>query len=218
MILLLSEKLTTIDHPIFQQSIRYIQAQLGNTRLEPLEQEVLERLIHTSGDFSIQNLLKFSPDACQKGILALKNGAPIITDTTMAQVGIGTMARKTLQPSLHCALDWAPSEKELTDIPRTVSGMLAACNDLSKKWVGHQSPIVVIGSAPKALIALIELISAGKFVPSLVIGMPVGFISVLESKRLLSNTLVPQIRLEGNRGGAALAAASVNALLRAAIN
>ena len=70
-----------LDHPIFQESILYIQSKLGYTGLDPLEQDVLERLIHTSGDFSIQPLLKFSPDACRKGMVALKGGAPIITDT-----------------------------------------------------------------------------------------------------------------------------------------
>ncbi len=210
------EKLTSIDHPIFHRSIRYIRAQIGNTSLDPIEEQVLERLIHTSGDFEIQNLLHFSNGACIAGISALKNGAPIITDTSMAAAAVRPMASKTLSASVHCALDWSP-ENGLNGMTRTAIGMQIACKQFSQEFQGDRSPVVVIGSSPTALIAILDLVSSKEFSPSLVIGMPVGFISVLESKKLLSTTHIPQIIINGHRGGAALAAAAANSLLRASV-
>ncbi len=209
--------MTSIDHPIFQESIRLIQSKLVDTGLDHLEQEVLERLIHTSGDFGIQSLLKFSSGACEAGLSALKAGAPILTDTSMAAVAIKPMASKTLNSIVKSALDWVP-ENEPKCLTRTALGIKLAWEDLSNQFTNEQSPIVVIGSAPKALEALLAMINDGGLTPSLIIGMPVGFINVLESKSALANTKVNQIRIEGYRGGAAMAAASVNALLRAAIN
>ena len=77
-----------IDHPIFLESIRFIRSHLGANDLNYLEKKVLERLVHTSGDFSVQNLVNFSEGACEKGLQALKNGAPILTDTDMAAAAI----------------------------------------------------------------------------------------------------------------------------------
>ena len=84
------------DHPIFLESIRYIRSHLADNDFNHLESKVLERLVHTSGDFKIQNLLEFSKDAREKGVNSLKEGAPILTDTNMAAVAIKSMAEKTL--------------------------------------------------------------------------------------------------------------------------
>ena len=81
----------TLDHPIFIKSIRFINAQLGATGLDPLQQQVLERLIHSSGDFGLQSLISFSPEACQKGLIALQAGASILTDTAMAAAAVSPM-------------------------------------------------------------------------------------------------------------------------------
>ncbi len=209
----------SIDHPIFKESIRYIQDRLGYTGLDDLQQQVLERLIHTSGDFGIQSLLKFSNGACQAGILALRAGAPIITDTFMASAAITPMASKTLNTSIYCALDWVSNQNQAEGegLTKTASGMKSAYIELSNEFRDARSPIVVIGSAPSALISLLDLIENDCFSPNLIVGMPVGFIGVLESKRRLSHAKVNQISIKSNRGGAALAAASINALLRASI-
>tara|TARA_B100000131_G_scaffold295392_1_gene312369 strand:- start:214 stop:849 length:636 start_codon:yes stop_codon:yes gene_type:complete len=205
--------LKSIDHPIFQESIRYIQSRLGYTGFNSIEQDVLERLIHSSGDFGIQSLLKFTPGACESGVIALKEGARIITDTNMAASAITPMSSKTLNASVNSILEWVPSDYEKEE-PRTVIGMKKAWEEFSYKFSSDTPPIVVIGSAPKALLALLDMISEGLMKPSLVIGMPVGFISVLESKKRLAKSTIHHIRIEGNKGGAAMAAASVNALLR----
>ena len=80
-----------IDHPIFLESIRFIRSRLVANDLNYLEKKVLERLVHTSGDFTVQNLVNFSEGACEKGLRALKNGAPILTDTDMAAAAIKSM-------------------------------------------------------------------------------------------------------------------------------
>ncbi len=205
------------DHPIFLESIRHIQSRLDCTGLEPLQQRVLERLIHSSGDFGIQPLLAFSPGACRKGLTALQAGAPIITDTAMAAAAIKPMAARTLDSSVRTVLEWAPTHTS-KDSTRTSIGLRRAWRELSSEFVGPRSPLVLIGSAPKALEALLDLVVSGSAAPSLIIGMPVGFIGVAESKDRLSKSGLPQIRLDGTRGGAGLAAAAVNALLRASIN
>ncbi len=204
----------TIDHPIFTESISYIRSRIHCPELDHLEKEVLERIIHSTGDFSIQDYLRFSPNACCLGVSALKAGAPILTDTFMAAAAVTPMANRTLGTAVHCVLDWALPNGE-TNLTRTAMGMERAWEDLCSRSIGKQAPIVLFGSAPKAMEVLLELISKGYLAPSLIIGMPVGFIRVVESKKLLSNVDLPQIRIEGNRGGAGMAAATVNALLRA---
>ena len=210
-------KKTYNDHPIFLQSIKYIQNQLDSTGFDPLQQQVLERLIHTSGDFSIQSLLRFSPDACLSGLKSLQEGAFILTDTSMAKVGVLPMAQRTLNSKVLCVLDWAPISLE-EGSTRTSSGMRVAWRELTENCFVSNSPVVLIGSSPTALNALLDLVDNGACPPSLVIGMPVGFVGVIESKKRLFNTQIPYISIDGSRGGSALSAATANALLRASIN
>ena len=209
--------MNTIDHPIFLESIRFIHSQLGCTGLDPLQQQVLERLIHSSGDFGLESLLRFSPGACEKGLFAVTSGAPILTDTAMAAAAVLPMALRTVNSSVRTVLEWAPEKVDL-GATRTAIGIERAWQELSDEYSGPQSPIVLIGSSPKALEALLDLVINGGRPPSLIIGMPVGFIGVAESKRRLSNSGLPHIQLDGTRGGAGLAAAAMNALLRASLS
>ena len=200
------------DHPIFQESIRRIRACLGETGLDPLQQQVLERLVHSSGDLGLGGLLQFTPGACDRGLEALRAGAVILTDTAMAAAAVAPMAKRTLGTTVHTVLEWAPDQAP-PGSTRTAAGMNAAWSALTQR---QPAPLVLIGSAPTALERLLELVAAGSAAPSLVIGMPVGFVGVAESKRRLAASGLPQIRLEGSRGGAGLVGAAVNALLRAA--
>ncbi len=208
--------MNTIDHPIFLESIDFIQSHLGFTGLDSLQQQVLERLIHSSGDFSLQSLLRFSPGACEKGLFALNAGAPILTDTAMAAAAVSPMALRTAQSKVRTILDWAP-KKSVVSTTRTAIGIERAWQELSNECPLSQSPIVLIGSAPTALEALLDLVVHGAMPPSLIIGMPVGFIGVADSKSRLAKSGLAHIRLDGTRGGAGLAAAAINALLRASL-
>ena len=205
-----------LDHPIFTESIRLIRAALADPAashcfaLEGFsqpEQEVLLRLIHSSGDLLLAPDVRFSPTACAAGLEALARGAVILTDTAMAAAAVAPMARRTFGNAVLNVLDWAPAQAPAGGT-RAAAGMERALDE-------HTGAVVLIGSAPTALEMLLDQVAAGRTAPpALVIGMPVGFVWVAESKRHLAESGLPQIRLEGSRGGAALVAAAVNALLR----
>ena len=175
------------DHPIFLESIRLIKARLGCTGLDPLQQQVLERLIHSSGDFSIVPLLFFSPAACDQAIRALSKGAAVLTDTAMAAEAVKPMARRTFQNSVRTVNEWTLNYVP-EDSTKTAEGMRLAWRELSNEFPGECLPIVIIGSSPTALNALLDLVVQGAASPSLIIGMPVGFVGVEESKKRLSNS------------------------------
>ena len=208
----------TPEHPIFIESTKYIRSQLGNTGLNHVQQSILERIIHSSGDFSLRSFIRFSPRACENAISALKNGAKILTDTYMADAAISPMAKRTINSDIQCILDMAPKSIDSTLITRSSIGMRNSWLDFEEKEKLLNAPLVVIGSSPTALISLLDLVESGYASPSLIIGMPVGFIGVSESKSRLLNSECPYIVLEGSRGGASIAAAAMNALLRAAEN
>ena len=205
-----------IDHPIFLESIRFIRSHLGANDLTNLEKKVVERLVHTSGDFSVQNLLNFSEGACEKGLNALKHGAPILTDTDMAAAAIKSMAENTTRNKVFTARMWFGANKQV-ELTKTAYGLSEGWKELSAINSGSKSPLVVIGSSPTALTYLIDILENARDLPSLIIGMPVGFIGVEQSKSKLISTDLPRIILNSTRGGAAMAAAAVNALLRETI-
>jgi len=204
----------TLDHPIFSESIRQIRLLLAEQAellagLTPLERDVLERCIHSSGDPAIAADLRFSPGACAAGAAALAAGTPILTDTAMAAAAVAPMARRTFGNRVTCVLDWAPAAAP-EGSTRTAAAMAAALAELAP------GAVVLIGSAPTALEVLLEQVAGGGPAPALVIGMPVGFVGVAESKRHLAASGLVHIGLEGSKGGAGLVAAACNALLRAA--
>ena len=197
-----------LDHPIFTESIQRIQALLGPTGLPLLEHEVLERLVHSSGDLGLAQLLRFTPGACTAAARALAQGAVILTDTAMAAAAVAPMAARTFSNPVHSVLQWAP--------PLAPEGQTRAALGMAAALQAHSGAVVLIGSAPTALELLLDRVAQGDPAPVLVIGMPVGFVGVADSKRRLAASGLLQLRLEGSRGGAGLAAAAVNALLRRA--
>jgi len=208
------------DHPIFCESLRLIRelpgVQAALAPLTPLQQDVLLRLIHSSGDPGLASDLGWSPGACEQGLAALAAGAPILTDTAMAAAAVAPMAGRTFGNPVRSVLDWAPAKAPVGST-RTAAGMAAALVVDPAELSDQRSPaVVLIGSAPTALEVLLELVAAGTVPePALVIGMPVGFVGVAESKRHLAASGLAHIRLEGSKGGAGLVAAACNALLRA---
>ena len=204
------------DHPIFIESINFIRSNLEENNFNYLENKVLERLVHTSGDFNIQNLLQFSEDVCEKAIQSLRGGAPILTDTDMAASAIKSMAKNTTGNQVCSAKKWFKDNVYLGST-KTAYGLLKGWKELSAKNAGIKSPIVVIGSSPTALMDLLDHLDDSNHSPSLIIGMPVGFIGVEKSKQKLLETNYSRIVMNSTRGGAAMAAATVNALLRECI-
>ena len=204
------------DHPIFLESIKFIKSKLTKNNFNRIELKVLERLIHTSGDFQIQELLEFSENACERTLEALKLGAPILTDTDMAAAAIKAMANKSNGNKVFSAKKWVMDDLEIS-CTKTAYGIEHAWLDLSRKYYGKVSPIVVFGSSPTGLEKLLDILEVCDKKPTLIIGMPVGFIGVEKSKKRLLATNLPYIVMGSTRGGAAMAGATVNALLRESI-
>ena len=195
-----------MDHPIFTESIRRIQQIVGPTGLTPIQEDVPFRLIHSSGDPGLAPLLRFSAGACEAGMVALADGAVILTDTAMAAAAVAPMAARTFGNPVHSVLEWATAVAP--------AGQTRAALGMARALALHPGAVVLIGSAPTALELLLEQVASGAQPPALVIGMPVGFVGVAESKRHLAASGLTQIRLEGSRGGAGLVAAALNALVR----
>lgn len=169
---------------------------------------VVKRVIHCTADFDYAENLAFSKDAVQKALSALKEGCDIITDTQMALAGINKAAASKLGCRIHCFMsdpDVAEKAKEL--------GCTRAAISMEKAKELDRPLIFVIGNAPTALLKLREFIDAGEIAPLLVIGVPVGFVNVVESKNAIMETNVPYIISKGRKGGSNVAAAIVNALM-----
>ena len=169
---------------------------------------VVKRVIHCTADFDYAENLAFSKDAVQKALSALKKGCDIITDTQMALAGINKAAASKLGCRIHCFMsdpDVAEKAKEL--------GCTRAAISMEKAKDLDRPLIFVIGNAPTALLKLREFIDAGEIAPLLVIGVPVGFLNVVESKNAIMETNVPYIISKGRKGGSNVAAAIVNALM-----
>lgn len=193
---------------IEQRSFEIITELLGNRVLDPENELVIKRVIHTTADFDYADNLTFSDHAVQKGIAALKSGCDIVTDTQMAKAGINKTILASLGGEVHCFMsdpDVAAEAKE--------RGVTRAIVSMEKAAQLPGQCIFAIGNAPTALISLHELIEAGKLDPALIIGVPVGFVNVVESKELFLDSLVPHIIARGRKGGSNVAAAICNALL-----
>ena len=193
---------------IEKRSFKIITELLGDRRLDPENELVIKRVIHTSADFDYANNLVFSPHAVSKGIEALRAGCDIVTDTQMAKAGINKTILGSLGGEVHCFMsdpDVAQEAKE-RGITRAIVSMERAAS-LPKPC------IYAIGNAPTALISLYEQIKAGKTEPALIIGVPVGVGNVVESKELILGTDLPYIVARGRKGGSNVAAAICNALL-----
>lgn len=191
-------------HPILQQSFAVIDHEIGDHDFDPQTYTIVQRVIHSTADFDFKHLLYVSTTAIADGLSALTQGAPIITDVTMVKQGIVGMACRTFGNPVLAAIDYAQEPEP---------GQTRSANGIIRCWEEYPSGIFVIGNAPTALLALCDRIQQSHIKPPLVIGAPVGFIAVEESKQVLAQTDVAQIRLDGRKGGSAAAAAIVNALL-----
>ena len=193
---------------IEKRSFAIITEELGGRTFPDGVAEVVKRVIHTSADFDYADNLCFSPDAVEQAKAALEAGATIVTDTNMALAGIskGTLAQLGGRAVCLMADGDVAREAKARGVTRaTVSMEHAAKLD---------GPLIfAIGNAPTALIRLHELIEEGAVSPALVIGVPVGFVNVVESKELFLGGDTPYIIARGRKGGSNVAAAIVNALL-----
>ena len=193
---------------IERRSMAIITELLGDRTLDPENEAVIKRVIHTTADFDYADNLRFSPGAVSKGVEALRAGCHIVTDTTMALSGINKTVLSKLGGQVHCFIadpDVAAEAKS--------RGVTRAAVAMEKAAELDAPCVFAIGNAPTALIALHRLMEAGKVRPQLIIGVPVGFVNVVESKELILGDPAPYIVAVGRKGGSNVAAAICNALL-----
>ena len=173
---------------------------------------VVKRVIHTTADFDFAQNLYFTPGAVSSGMTVLRNGAAIITDTNMAKAGISKPALTKLGGQVCCFM----TDRDVKQAAKE-NGTTRAVAAMDKAVRQHSNAVFAIGNAPTALLRVTELIQSGLLYPALVIGVPVGFVNVEESKEralaVCRENGVPAILAMGRKGGSTVAAAICNALL-----
>ncbi|MEG0942985.1 MAG: precorrin-8X methylmutase [Angelakisella sp.] len=201
-------ELILLPNEIEKRSFEIISEELGDRMLSPENEAVIKRVIHTSADFDYADNLVFSPHAVQLAVEALREGTTIVTDTQMARAGINKAACE----KLNCRVECFMADEDVA-IAAKANGTTRAVASMQKAAKLAGNLIFAIGNAPTALLCLQELIDSGELAPRLVIGVPVGFVNVVESKELLLCSNVPHIVARGRKGGSNVAAAICNALL-----
>ena len=189
---------------IEKRSMKIIGEELGELKIDPEKISIVKRVIHTSADFDYARNMRFSEGVVEKALEALT----IITDTNMACTGINKAGLAKLGAKAVCFMadaDVAARAKEAG------STRAAAC--MEKACTVEGPVIIAVGNAPTALVRLDELVKEGKIKPALVIGVPVGFVNVVESKEIIMQTGIPYIVAVGRKGGSNVAAAICNALI-----
>ena len=173
---------------------------------------VIERVIHTTADFDYAHTLFFTPGAVPGAVAALRRGAGVVTDTNMALAGVSKPTLAKLGGAAYCYMadPAVAAAAKAAGTTRAVAAMHHAA-------AAHPGAVFAVGNAPTALFALCDAMEQGDFRPALVIGVPVGFVNVVESKERLMAVCqrlgVPAIAAMGRKGGSSVAAAICNALL-----
>ncbi len=192
-------------HPIEKESYRIMRSEIDLSKWNDIDRTIVERIIHSSADLDYANMTLVGRNAGSAGLRALQAGAPIVVDANMVKTGITTRAS-------HCYLD---------DIAKPSPDPLVTRSALAMRRGIEMHPdgaIFVIGNAPTALFELLAQVEAGTVRPAMVIGLPVGFVGASESKEALRQSAVADIAVSniGRKGGSAVAAGAINALLRLA--
>jgi precorrin-8X/cobalt-precorrin-8 methylmutase len=196
------------------QSLAHVDGTLGE-RL-PAERgarTVAGRMVYSAGDLTLAELIRIHPAAVSAGIAALRTRRSVVVDVRMLAAAVETGPLTRLECKLHVAIS-APGAAECARVqntPRSAAGLTV----LAPHWAGG---VVAIGTAPTALLVLLDQLDAGAAPPALIVATPVGFVAAAESKAELLQREVPYITVLGTRGGAALAGAALNALARLAVD
>jgi precorrin-8X/cobalt-precorrin-8 methylmutase len=203
---------SSVDSPagIERKSFEIIESLLPDLSLTPAERAVVVRIVHATGDPSLAGQLMFSVGAAERGVEALRSGAPVFCDVNMVRSGLAPSLRR-LGVTVSCLVE-DPDAVALSardGVTRSVAAMRTAGRDLD-------GAIVAIGNAPTALLELVRLSEEKGIRPALVVGVPVGFVAAAESKEALARSSMAHITLPGLRGGTPIAVAAVNALARLA--
>lgn len=198
---------TLLPQDIEKKSFEIIGQEL-NVKLDEELEPIIKRVIHTTADFDYVDNLCFSEDVVEKALKAIREGADIITDTNMAKAGINKAKLAGFGGQVHCFM----ADEDVAEEAKA-NGTTRAVASMNKALTLNKKLIFAIGNAPTALIRLYELIMEEKIKPELIIGVPVGFVNVVESKELIMKADIPYIVARGRKGGSNVAACICNALL-----
>ena len=194
---------------IERRSFEIITEELGDTQLIPGTEPIVKRCIHTSADFDYAKNLVFSKDAVQKALDAIRQGASIVTDTQMGKSGINKKRLAKYGGEVFCFM----SDEDVA-IQAKTNGTTRAVASMEKAAKLNKKLIYAIGNAPTALIHLYEQVEKGIVDPELIIGVPVGFVNVVQSKELILKLEdTPYIIARGRKGGSNIAECICNALI-----
>ena len=193
---------------IEKESFATITRELGD-RQPPAElAPIVKRVIHTTADFEYADTLYFSPNVVELAKDAIRGGAHIVTDTTMALSGINKKTLAQFGGQVHCFIadeDVAAEARE--------RGVTRSLVSMEKAARMEKALIFAVGNAPTALQSICSLYREGKLNPEMVVGVPVGFVNVVEAKEELMQTVPDYIVARGRKGGSNVAASIVNAVL-----
>lgn len=197
-----------LPEEIEKKSFEIISKELGDVFLDPAQEPVIKRVIHTTADFEYLNTLCFSDKAVEKMKAAIRAGADIVTDTQMAKAGINKSQLGKYGGQVYCFMSDADVAQRAKENKST-----RAAASMEKASKLPEDVIFAVGNAPTALVRLYELIEEGSIHPKGIIGVPVGFVNVVEAKELIMQADCPYIVARGRKGGSNVAAAICNALL-----
>ena len=201
---------------IEQESFRRIDAEVLPEKKAKFSSEqwhVARRLVHTGADFAILDILEMTPDAVQAGLKALHQGRGIYTDSNMIKAGLSVPKLQKFNPAYSRESILCPvADPEVAEYAKAhgITRALAAV-ELHKDF--FRDAIFLCGNAPLALAGVVKLYAEQGIKPALIVGMPVGFVNVVESKKLLDGVKVPWIRLTGRRGGSPFAVATLHGIM-----
>ena len=214
-------------HPIEAESYRILEERVDLSHLGPLSRAVVARVIHATADVAYGETMVVDDEAVAAGVAALQAGAPVVTDVEMVRHGLrgpnavaglrgpnavaglrGPNAVAGLRGVGVDARCYLPQRDTGDGLTRSAAGMRAAAAH------HRRGAVVVVGCAPTALDEVVRLAAAGELIPALVVGLPVGFVGAAAAKEALRASGLPAISNVGERGGSAVAAAAVNALVR----
>ena len=207
---MLSEIEQVLPSEIEKRSFEIITGELKEMGkiLCPETELIVKRCIHTSADFEYADSLVFTEGVVEKAKDAIRRGVPIITDTQMGKAGINKKRLAEYGSEVLCFM----SDEDVAEMAKK-NGTTRAVASMDKAAEMDEKLIFAIGNAPTALVRLYELIEEGKISPELIIGVPVGFVNVVQSKEMIMETDVPCIVAKGRKGGSNIAACICNALL-----
>jgi len=197
---------------IMAESFRIIEEEVGSHSFDAGQWPIVRRMIHASGDLDLIPFVRFHNDPVTKGLNALASSTPIVTDVTMVLAGINHSWANQLGVPIRCFLNDEGVVEKAKQLGTTRSALA-----MEKAMAQLPEAIYVIGNAPTALFALCRAVKEERGRPALIVAIPVGFVAVRESKEEALRLSVPVISILGRKGGSAIAAAAVNALLQLAM-